>query len=67
MTQDSEGSRQDDCEQVMSEIESILKEIGYTLVAKAPPGAKTFGARKAIVFSLAGLGAGLIVIGLVLR
>ncbi len=57
------GNRQDDCEKVMSEIESSLQKIGYTMVAEMPAGAKNIGARKVIVGFLGLLGAALIVIG----
>ena len=58
------GQRQDDCEQVMREIESSLQSLGYR-VAEAPRGAKRFGARAAIVAALAILGLGLLILGAV--
>jgi hypothetical protein len=57
------GQRQDDCEQVMREIESSLQSMGYR-VAEAPRGAK-HGARAAIVTALACSGFGFIILGVV--
>jgi hypothetical protein len=59
------GKRQDDCERSMGEIETCLHSMGYAMVARMPTGAKTFGARKAIVFFLIALGTVLAAIGLV--
>jgi hypothetical protein len=57
------GQRQDDCEQVMREIESSLQSMGYR-VAEAPRGAK-HGARTVIVMALACSGFGLIILGVI--
>ncbi len=56
------GARQDDCEHVMHEIESILRSSGYRVVS-VRRGAERFGARVAIVVSLAFAGAALLVVG----
>lgn len=57
------GQRQDDCEQVMGEIESSLQSLGYRVV-EAPRSAK-HGARAAIVMALACSGFGLLILGTV--
>ena len=57
------GKRQDDCELEMSRIESWLSCLDYEHVAIMPAGAKTFGARKALIGFLVILGLGMIVGG----
>jgi hypothetical protein len=59
------GKRQDDCESVMSEIESTLKMMDYPTVARMPSGTRRNLARRAVIVFLAGLGMSLLVAGFI--
>ncbi len=58
------GTRQDDCERVLSEIEAQLKNLGHTSVVTFPSGTR-FGARKLIVGFLSLFGVALILIAII--